>query len=550
MNGQVGLDSTPGMGSTFWLELPLRRTSTGQALPRARGSLPDRMRVLVVDDVADARETMADVLSKMNARVDTADSGEQCLALVAAADRLGDPYRMVLVDWAMPGTDGIATGTQLAALDLTERPLALLVSAVREMPPDNLAQGHFDGFVTKPVTPGALLQVVADTLGGAKASTADLSDTQAESMLQARPGLHVLLAEDNPLNQEVAIDLLQHAGLTVDLAADGLQAVQLAGQYAYNLILMDLQMPNMDGMTATQHIRAMPLHGSTPILAMTANAFEDDRNACLAAGMNDHVAKPVSPAVLFGALLRWLPAQGRMAPASLPAAASTADSMSSPHDASLRAALAAISELNHEAALRNVLGRPAKLVSLLRRFAQEHANDADTLNALLTAADSQTAQRQVHTLKGLAGTLGLHTLQELALVVEKGVRAGLDVPALAPDMARLGSALATCCQALAQLPDPASLDEQALHQADGPTQPPLTVEQQVALQTEVAQLQALLASDDLKATHAFEVLKPQLLPLCDPARLNRLARHLDDFAFDLALKDLQTLANDLFATAG
>jgi PAS domain S-box-containing protein len=550
MNGQVGLDSTPGMGSTFWLELPLRRTSTGQALPRARGSLPDRMRVLVVDDVADARETMADVLSKMNARVDTADSGEQCLALVAAADRLGDPYRMVLVDWAMPGTDGMATGTQLAALDLKERPLALLVSAVREMPPENLAQGHFDGFVTKPVTPGALLQVVADTLGGAKATAADLTETSAENLLQARPGLRVLLAEDNPLNQEVAIDLLQHAGLTVDLAADGLQAVQLAGQYAYDLILMDLQMPNMDGMTATQHIRAMPLHGSTPILAMTANAFEDDRNACLAAGMNDHVAKPVSPAVLYGALLRWLPEQGRMATASLPAAATTADNTSSPHEASLRAALAAISELNHEAALRNVLGRPAKLVSLLRRFAQEHANDADTLNALLTAADSQTAQRQVHTLKGLAGTLGLHTLQEAALVVEKGVRAGLDVPALAPDMARLGSALASCCQALAQLPDPASLDEQALRQDDAPTQPALTVEQQAALQTEVAQLQALLASDDLKATHAFEVLKPQLMPLCDPTRLNRLARHLDDFAFDLALKDLQTLARDLFATAG
>jgi hypothetical protein len=100
------------------------------------------------------------------------------------------------------------------------------------------------------------------------------------------------------------------------------------------------------------------------------------------------------------------------------------------------------------------------------------------------------------------------------------------------------------------VPDPASLDEQALHQADTTTQAPLTAEQQAALQTEVAQLQALLASDDLKATHVFEALKPQLLPLCDPARLNRLARHLDDFAFDLALKDLQTLANDLFATAG
>ena len=258
----------------------------------------------------------------------------------------------------------------------------------------------------------------------------------------SRPGARVLLAEDSAVNQQVAVELLALAGVVVDVAGDGRSAVEAAAARVYDLILMDVQMPVLDGLEATRQIRRLPGREHTPIVAMTANAFEDDRQACLDAGMDDHLAKPVDPERLYAALGRWV--SERAAGDAVAAAAPREDD--SPALDEVMAALRRLPGVDTGPWLDGGTTARRSYLQLLGRFAASHAEDARTVRTRLAADQPAKASRTARTLQRVAGGLGLTEVERCASELEAAIAAGDALPALEPRLAdleeRLGHLLA------------------------------------------------------------------------------------------------------------
>jgi PAS domain S-box-containing protein len=525
MDGQIGVRSEPGVGTSIWIEAPF-----GAPTPLARPALPTPgLRALVVDDAPDARKVMTEQLDGIGLRAESVSSGTGALELVRQAERAGDPFALVLIDWRMPVVDGVDTARQLQSLGLGQPPLMVLVSAALDLPPRIVTNEGFAAHLVKPFTRSALLAALAGLgprlTGPSRAQGRLLSVSgSAEQALMQRQGLRLLLAEDDELNQAVACGLLERVGLQVDVAADGQEALARVTSAHYDLVLMDMNMPGLGGLEATRRLRQLPQGERLPIIAMTASAFGEDRQACLDAGMDDHIPKPVDPDLLYATLLRWLPADATTGATPEPSLPMPPWPGQGPRDWDRAlAGLEASGLVDTTAGLRALRGQAPDYLRLLSRFAALH--EGERLANDLLQAGRDAARLRVHSLKGSAANLGLPVLHQAALRLEQRLLA------LAPHQV-LTEVLGTEADALERaLGD--SVNEirrwvSLLPPHEHPGEPSGPLAQRLA------RLRELLQTASLDAGDCFRQLQTEL-QLSHPQACAQLARHIERFDLDEAL---------------
>jgi two-component system sensor histidine kinase/response regulator len=549
MGGTIQVRSQPNHGSTFEFTVTLRR----QPVPTVPMTLPDDMaslRILVIDDNEAARNALHRMLALFGSSVTTARNGEDAVACMRNALQEQSPHALVMLSDTTPDPCSTATLQQLLALTTpATRPKVILLTDFGQPSHPGLA---VDAFLTKPVNCSLLFDTIMDVLG--HHATRFFRVTQPQhglhhaTITERIGGARVLLVEDNPINRQVATEILQAVGLQVETACDGQQALdQLAQRPPFDVVLMDVQMPEMDGYTATRRIRADSRFAKLPILSMTAHAMSGDRDLCLAAGMNDHLTKPIDQRQLFDALMRWIPDQhsGHHTPVHSPVTniSSTLSGMSGELKASIPAPslLDLISGIDLASALERLNGNRRLLESILREFRHDYATAADTIHAGLTSEDPDVwdkTWRLVHAIKGVAGNLSATSLFTAAQGLEHTVRAGRreEWP---QHFARFAQELAALL-----IPEPRAQGPNATEQVT------LSSEEISSVASSLDDLLRLLTDADPRACHLLELLAPQLsrVPDVPAGSVEQLVHCVDRFAFTDAIVAMQIVRQHLSMT--
>lgn len=453
MNGRIWVDSEPGQGATFHVRLPFGEIASDTGQPENGDTCSDLqgMRCLLVDDSSSARVIFSSILETRGVQVDAvrdAYSANARLGGNGSAQRTD--YDFMLVDWKMPGVDGIEfLRGQASVLGDAMPPVVMTTAYGREDLEQALQDAgvHVAGILTKPVAPGDLLRAACQAIGRqARMFDTVPEDSQhdLESAVAALQGAHVLLVEDNEFNQEVAVALLSEHDMSVDLACDGKQALDMLSQTNYDGVLMDCQMPVMDGYEATRAIRAEPHYQDLPVIAMTANVLNDDIVRTVASGMNDHIAKPINVRDMFVTMARWI----------TPARPLAADTCSATADEEPdRTLLPELDGIDIACGIRRVGGSAKIYLRLLQKFIDNQSAAVTNTAAALARQDMDTAIRLIHTLKGTAGSIGAARLQQLSAAAESTLREAVSPDAF-PDLQPLGDELARVLSELGRIPSP------------------------------------------------------------------------------------------------
>ena len=405
MHGDIAVDSEQGVGSTFHFTVELGVAHDWQS----EQSL-DGLKVLVVDDDASAREVLTDQLQKANCVTWEREDGDGALALLEEKNSSeAQAIDVVLLDWHMPEIGGIEVAEKILQLNLAVVPRLIMVSAYGREEVMTKASATVDAFLIKPVKPSVLVDTIAHLTKPREESSGTTVMTD-DPLLVDMPEGRILLVEDNEINRQVARELLERMGLEVVMAVNGAEAVKILRKEDYDLVFMDIQMPEMDGYQATRVIRDSLQKDKLIIIAMTAHAMAGDRERCLRAGMNDHIAKPLNPEALREMICHWLQVGETDVHQSVTIEPTDATSSS-----------LTLPGIDVTAGLERLRGNQPLYEKLLAEFYQQQREDLVLLQGLLETGKWQEAGQLLHTLRGVAGNLGATRLNQLASNLEKAL---------------------------------------------------------------------------------------------------------------------------------
>ncbi|MGL1930939.1 MAG: response regulator [Desulfotalea sp.] len=537
MGGEIWVESVHGKGSTFIFtaKFGLQAENRIPLLPEPdlRGK-----RVLVVDDSKASCEIIHEMLESMTFDVSQALSGNDALTEISNSDAAGKPYEVIFMDWQMPGLDGIATSKKIKELKLSCPPKIIMVTSYGREEIMQLAKDFkLDGFLVKPVSHSLLFDATMQVFGreGIQINTTRIDKGSDIGALKNIRGARILLAEDNEINQQVVQEILEQAALVVEIANNGKEAVGMAEKNPYDVILMDIQMPEMNGFDATKEIRkleavrpliaAMREQGAIPIIAMTAHAMAGDREKSIEGGMNDHITKPIDPDQLFNTLLKWIDPGEREIPEYI------LRKMAVETQESEEERFPALPGIAVKEGLARVAGNKKMYLDLLKRFMNSQRDVDVKIQKALKENDSKLAERLAHTAKGVSGNIGATSLHEAAGNLEIAIRSDNNIEE--KSVIHFTEELNKIISVLENAFPPKVNNNGSVGKFQTST-----IEQ---IQPLLVKLYALLADDDGEAVDYLREIEGKLTGVITQFELKQLHNAVAQFDFEKALNSLKQI---------
>jgi two-component system, sensor histidine kinase and response regulator len=525
MDGKIWVESEHQVGSTFQFTARFKQ-QTEIRVAHVKPTLPELqgLRVLVTDDNKTAREILVDILRSFDFEVETAASGQEALQVLGNTKK---PFDLIFMDWQMPHMDGIETTRRIKAIE-EKTPTVIMVTAYgREEAAKSAGDGLFSSILSKPVSPSTLLNATMEALGfevemSSKRKRPEDDISGAVAVLQ---GAKVLLVEDNEVNQELALELLSNNGIVPTLAEDGQKALDILDKKEFDGVLMDCQMPVMDGYTASRRIRDQERFKDLPVIAMTANVMASDREKAIAAGMDDHIGKPINVKEMFTIMAKWIVPSEPLVESIVPG-----DDIQVPLEDQY---LPELPGVDTEKGLATTQQNYKLYRKLLMKFRSNQLNFEENFRKAQTDNDSEAATRCAHTLKGVAGNIGATGIQDSAQKLERACQENRPVEEIESLLLKVNSAL---------LPVMAGLN--AMDETDDDVIGSVAFDLSI-VKSLVSKLKELLEEDDTDAADIVEELKKHVKGTKVESVLDQVEESISQYDFEGALSHMETVINDL-----